>query len=343
MQPREYVINQIKHKGTDPVPFTIGFEDEMRDKLDAYYGGPGWDADLQPYMRIVAHADTLLRRPVGHEREVDAYGARWRLDKKLWSIENNLLTESSFKGYTFPELSVFTDPIYAQVEQAIARCKEPDGRFCYIDMGWGIYERGWMLRGFEDLLMDMICEPGFVQELLGRITDIYVGMIKACADIPADAFLFGDDWGDQRGVIMGPELWRKFIKPCWKRVYDEVHKQGKFVMSHSCGSIHDILEDAIEIGLDVYESVQPEPDKMDSFQLKKEFGDRLTFWGCLGTQSIIPFGTPDEIRAHMRRLSQEVGRDGGFILAPTKPLQPDTPVENAVAIIEELRSAHMPR
>jgi uroporphyrinogen decarboxylase len=80
--------------------------------------------------------------------------------------------------------------------------------------------------------------------------------------------------------------------------------------------------------------VQPEAADMDSFELKKKYGDKITFWGCLGSQSIIPFGTPEQITEHVARLCKEVGKNGGYILAPSKPLQPETPIANAVAIIE---------
>lgn len=92
-------------------------------------------------------------------------------------------------------------------------------------------------------------------------------MVAQCADIPADAIMFGDDWGDQRGVILGPERWREFFKPRWATIYDTVHAQGKVVISHCCGSIADIMPDVIEIGLDVLESVQPEATGMNPYQL----------------------------------------------------------------------------
>jgi uroporphyrinogen decarboxylase len=105
-------------------------------------------------------------------------------------------------------------------------------------------------------------------------------------------------------------------------------------MSHSCGSVVEIIPDLVEIGLDVLESVQPEAAGMNPYELKKKFGKNITFWGCLGSQSTIPRGTPDEIRAEVRHLKKAMGVGGGYILAPAKPLQPETPVANAVAIVE---------
>ena len=109
-------------------------------------------------------------------------------------------------------------------------------------------------------------------------------------------------------------------------------------MSHSCGSVADIIPDLIEIGLDVLESVQPEAAGMNPYDLKKRFGSKITFWGCLGSQSTIHMGSPESIHAEVRKLSAEMSKNGGYILAPAKPLQPGTPTENAVAVVEALCS-----
>jgi uroporphyrinogen decarboxylase len=94
------------------------------------------------------------------------------------------------------------------------------------------------------------------------------------------------------------------------------------------------MPDIIEIGLDVLESVQPEARGMNPYELKKKWGDQITFWGCLGSQSTIPFGTSEQIHAEVRRLRREMGHGGGYILAPAKALQPGTPKANAVAVVE---------
>ena len=126
--------------------------------------------------------------------------------------------------------------------------------------------------------MDMADEPGFTAELIGQIGEYFLAMIKECAGLQADAYMFGDDWGDQRGLIMGPELWRKYIKPVQKTIYSAARTQGKYVMSHGCGNLSGIYADLIEIGLDVHESVQPEPEGMNPYLLKQKWGEDICFW-----------------------------------------------------------------
>jgi uroporphyrinogen decarboxylase len=117
--------------------------------------------------------------------------------------------------------------------------------------------------------------------MLDQLTEIYLAFVDYTCDLPIDGILFGDDWGDQRGIIIGADRWRKPIKPRWARIYDAVHRRGKIVTSHSCGSVEEIIPDLAEIGLDFLESVQPEAANMDPFELKRKHGDKITFWGCV--------------------------------------------------------------
>ena len=173
--------------------------------------------------------------------------------------------------------------------------RTPAQSFALASLGWGLFERSWNLRGFENLLMDVVAEPDFVEEAMDRLTALYLAFVDYTCELPIDGILFGDDWGDQRGVIIGARRWRKFLKPRWAKIYAAVHAHGKLVMAHSCGSVAEIMPDIIEIGMDVLESVQPEAAGMNPYELKRQWGDKITFWGCLGSQSVLPFGTPDEI------------------------------------------------
>ena len=334
MTPREVVLAQIHHEETARVPYTLAFEDEVGQRIDTHYGGPHWRERLTPYMVHVWAVETNPQTPIDDVLARDGYGGIWRMDRRPWHLETPPLARPSFEGYDFPKPEDFFRP--ESKAAAFSTCAQKKDSFLVGSLGWGLFERSWNLRGFENALMDAIAEPDFYQEMLDRLTELYLAFVEYTVELPIDGILFGDDWGDQRGVILGPERWRKFIKPRWAKIYEAVHAAGKIAMSHSCGSVAEIMPDIIEIGLDVLESVQPEAAGMNPYELKKNWGDRITFWGCLGCQSTVPRGTPEEIRNEVSKLRREMSRGGGYILAPAKPLQPETPTENAVALIEAL-------
>jgi uroporphyrinogen decarboxylase len=332
----------MKHIGNDGniVPYTLGFDcPVLQEKVNRYYGG-NWYEKVRQFIHYPFYVSTTREVPIEGKAHYsrDIFGSIWRTDQLPWHLETPVLPEPSFAGYKFPTLDDFIAPLEKiNLKQHAKEANEKNPHlFRVISMGWGIFEQTWRIRGFEDTMCDIAAEEEFYGELVEKLADLYVGMVEYCADVEADAFLFGDDWGSQNGIIIGPHKWRKFIKPAWKRVYDKVHEQGKYAISHSCGSVYEIIPDAIEIGLDMLESVQPEAYGMNPFALKKEFGDKIGFWGTLGSQSVIPFWKPDEIKEHIRRLKKEMNVNGGYILAPAKPFQPETPVENVVAIIEVL-------
>ena len=333
-KPRDIVLAQIRHQECAEVPYTVSFEDSVGARLDAYYGGRDWRGRLTPYVVGVGAVDTDPKVPIDDVYVRDGYGGIWRQDVRPWHLEKPPLPEPSFDGYDFPKAEAFFRPEWKAA--AIKTCQEKKDSFLVGNLGWGLFERSWNLRGFENILMDSIAEPDFFAEALDRLMNLYLQFVDYTADLPIDGILFGDDWGDQRGVTLGPDRWREFLKPRWAKIYEAVHRQGKIVMTHSCGSVADIIPDLIDIGLDVLESVQPEAANMNPYELKRRFGDQITFWGCLGSQSTIPFGTPATIRTEISKLRTEMGKGGGYILAPAKPLQPETPTENAVAIIEAL-------
>jgi uroporphyrinogen decarboxylase len=206
--------------------------------------------------------------------------------------------------------------------------------FLVAGYSFGVQDRAWIIRGYESFLMDAAGNPDFFGELIRRVADHQMEIVERLLVLPVDAIMFGDDWGYQNGVLLGGERWRRFIKPHVARVYARIHQAGKIAVTHSCGSVAEIIPDLIEIGLDVLESVQPEAAGMNPYELKRRYGSHLTFWGGLGSQSVIQFGTPDEIKAEVGRLCREMGRGGGYILSTAKGFQPGTPMANAVAFIE---------
>jgi uroporphyrinogen decarboxylase len=337
MDSREIITRRLNHLGTEITPYTVEFEPLLYQRLTEYYKDENWEKKkLRQFTCCHLTVDTIQMRTVDAHYSRDAYGALWRMDRKPWHLEKPPLDEPAFDGYDFPSADKFVNPVLADKPEAIQKYEADHERYRIIAMGWGVFEMTWRIRGFENALTDMLTDEEFYAELARKLTDNYVAMLKACEDVPADAYLFGDDWGDQRGIIVGKERWRKFIKPCWERIYREVHRQGKKVVHHSCGSIADIYDDLAEIGMDCHESVQPEASGMAPEVIKEKWGNKMSFWGCLGSQGILHFGSPAEITAEIKRLHRLFKDDGGYVLAPAKPLTDEMELDKAVAVIETL-------
>lgn len=332
MRPRDIVLDQIHHQETEPVPCTLDFCKEVGARLDTKYGDKTWRDKLVPYISRCGGICKSTKKQIDDAHHQDAFGTVWRTDANAPSVVQPALSSPTFEGYSFPIADTFLDS--AAKDKVKKSIEKSSNSFTIVNPGMCLWQ-SWYLRGFENTLMDCVSEEKFYMELLERFTDLTVTLIQECADIPADAIMMGDDWGDQRGVIIGPERWRRFYKPLYAKIFESIHKQGKVAIMHCCGSPAAIMGDIVEIGLDVLESVQPEAADMNPYTLKEKWGDKITFWGGLGSQSTIPFGTPQEVRQEIRRLRREMGRGGGYILAPAKPLQPDTPTENAAVIFEE--------
>ena len=334
MTPRELVAAQIDHQETDPIPYSLAIDGSIEEQLDEHYGSKDWRERIVTYINGIGHQDNTIKKPLKEGYEQDVFGTVWRIDRLPFHLETPGMPEPTFEGYEFPSLDLFlaqTDQRKADAMKVLA--DKPD-YYTTISMGWGLFEQMWGIRGFENALMDVVVNEEFVEELLDRLTELYLAFVAAWADVPADAIMFGDDWGDQRGVLIGPDRWRKLFKPRWAKIYDATHATGKKVISHCCGSVREIMDDIVEIGLDVLESCQPEPAGMNPYELKKHWGDKITFWGCLGSQSTLQFGSPEQIGAEVAKLRRRMGKGGGYILEPAKALQPGTPLENAVAVFE---------
>lgn len=337
MTAREIVKKRFNHEPTEITPYSVSFEPLLYKKLTDYYGDDQWETEkLRRFTCCYLNADTVLMEKIDHKYSKDGYGALWDMSRLPWHLQENPLKEPVIDLSVFPKPDKFVANILSQKENAVRLYEADREHYRIINMGWGIFEHSWRMRGFENALTDMLAEPDFYAEMTRLITGIYIDMLTACEDVPADAYLFGDDWGEQRGVIMGPPNWRKFIKPCWARIYKEVHRQNKIAIQHSCGSIADIYGDLAEIGMDCHESVQPEAFGMEPSGLQKKWGDRISFWGCLGNQSTLYSGTPDDIRKEILRLDGIFKEKGGYLLAPAKPLPDEMPVEKAVSVVETL-------
>ena len=337
MSLRGRVEAQIGHHETDFIPFAkLAFEGDVAERLDARYGGTGWRRVVDGLNHVHDVTDDAPLRewrepsPRDATHRTDLFGSVWRTDSRPWHLARPALAEPSLSGYRFPGTEQFFPPDWdRQASRAIERWR---GHYLVAGAGAGFFERAWVMRGFAEALADSAAEPRFYESLLDGLADLEAGILSRLLGLPVQGILFADDWADQRGILLGRERWRRFILHRQAALYDAVRRSGKQVLSHCCGNVREIVPDLIEAGLEVLQSIQPEA--MDPYALKKEFGAALCLWGGLGSQRMIPFGAPKEIRGEVSRLCAEMGRGGGYILGTAKSLQPETPTENAAAVVE---------
>jgi uroporphyrinogen decarboxylase len=197
-----------------------------------------------------------------------------------------------------------------------------------------VFEHSWYLRGFEELMIDMLKAPRIAHWLFDRTAALQRLAAARFARAGVDIVILGDDIAGQEGMLMNLSLWREFLKPHLAATVRAL-KQARpetFVFYHSDGNVEAVIPELIEVGVEILNPLQPEC--MDPAAVKLKYGDRLSFWGSVSVQRTMPFGTPDEVRSEVASRIRTVGRSGGLILAPAHVLGPETPWANIVAFFE---------
>ncbi|MHB8972265.1 MAG: uroporphyrinogen decarboxylase family protein [Pirellulaceae bacterium] len=330
MTKRDVIRIVLEGKRPPYVPWSMGFTKEAREKLLAYYGCPDIEEPLGNHL-LKLGSDIGFFEELGDCRVQDVFGVVWdrSVDKDIGNVEGHVLPAPTQAGYSFPDP---LDPrFFADISSKIARF--PD-RFRVFQIGFSLYERAWTMRGMENLAIDFLDHPTFVHDLLTTIADYNIRQVQQALKYDIDAVYFGDDWGQQHGLQMGPTIWRTFILPQLRRMYATVREAGKFVMIHSCGDVDELFEDLVAAGVNCFNPFQPEV--MDIWSLLPAYRGRLAFHGGLSTQKTLPFGTSDEVRSETRRLIT-LGRDGGYIFAPAHDVEGDVSLENLLAAIETVQ------
>ena len=333
MTRREAVIRAFRHEETGMVPFHAEFTAQENDKIVRYTGDPDFYSGYGGYLHYMQYWGYPKEKSDRPEHFTDDFGVTWNregADKDIGVIDEPVIYE--------PDISLYPQPFLNESRirsECVRLIETKEDMFCFAGIGFSMFERLWSYTGMEDALAYMISDPGFVHLLLDRILEFNLRVLDILCEYPFDGIYFGDDWGQQRGMIMGPRLWREFLKPRMAEMYSKVKRSGKFVIQHSCGDIQEVFPDLIEIGLDCYQTVQPEI--YDLKTIKSLYGDRLSFWGGISTQRDLPVKTPGELRKLVRDTWSVMGNGGGYILAPTHAVPQDVPPENVLAMLDEFR------
>jgi uroporphyrinogen decarboxylase len=239
---------------------------------------------------------------------------------------------AEIENYPLRDLSGWDD---AEMAPAV-RAAHADGKVAVSWIGH-IYETAWQIRGYEPFLLDMLERPAWAECLLERLAEQNRVKALAAARAGADLLHCGDDIANQNAMMFHPDLWRRMMLPRWRGIWEQAKRVNPrtVILYHSDGNILDVVTDLADAGVDILNPLQPEC--LDVDEVHRRVGGRVSFNGCMGTQSTMPWGSPDDVRARVREIIDKYGRDGGLIVAPTHVLEPEVPLANIDALAAACR------
>ena len=327
------MLRALRREPVDRLPTQSNYTGAMGRLLAEYFG----IAVAELPERLGNH---LLRVDIDHCRrtntdgsiEFDWWGAGWDTRTEgYWHAFAPLKESLDLDRYAWP------DPHDAAILGTAERTISQDGanQFIAPNLGICLFERAWSLRGFDALLMDMVERTEWVEELLDRITEIQLTLARRFVAAGVAGGYFGDDYGAQRAMLFSPRLWRRLIKPRLAKLFGVFADAGLPVILHSDGDIRAILPDLVEIGLTTLNPVQPEV--LDHTWLQREYGGKLSFYGGVSTQGVLPAGTTEEVRAATLACARTLAPQGtGLLLGASHRMQSDIPARNVEAMLDAI-------
>jgi uroporphyrinogen decarboxylase len=318
----------------DRLPVQVNHTGAMAAKLAAHFGCPTaqLDEELDNHLLRIDLDCPPRFSPDGKVR-YDWWGAGWGTETEgYWHAVAPLSASTDLAAYSWPDPNAVS--LLGAAERAIA-CDKGQ-RFVITNFGFALFERAWSLRGFDQLLIDMVERPTWVEELLERITEIQVKLARRFVLLGADGGYFGDDYGAQRSLLFAPRVWSQMIKPRLARMFAVFREGGLPVILHSDGDIWPVLADLVDIGLVCLNPVQPEV--LEHRRLYREFGKHLAFYGGISTQEVLPRAGPAQVRQATCACMRELAPNGtALVIGPSHRMQSDIPVENIVAMLEAMK------
>lgn len=328
---KERLRHALCHEAVDRIPSQINFTQALGERMAAHFGST--IADLPAHLN-----NHLIRVDVNHTARFSDDGSA-RYD--WWGVgfdtgeEGYFVRDAPLASSKDLDRIIWPDPDAPNLLDNAAQIIEQDQgqHFILPNFGWALFERAWSLRGFDTFLTDMALDPAFAGELLDRITAIQLTLIQRFLDLGVDGVYFGDDYGAQKSTLMSPRMWRTLIKPRLAQLFAPVRAAGLPILMHSDGEIAPILPDLVEIGLTTLNPVQPEV--IDHAWLRQNFAGKLAFYGGVSTQTVLPYGTPEEVRAAVQQAASVLAPDGtGLLIAPSHRMMLDIPMENIEALLD---------
>lgn len=348
MNSKERVLAAIKRVEPDRVPVDLWALSPVTDSLRAYFGvgdDEGARRALGVDLRSVWPAyvgPPLLTYDDG------SWNDWWGLHKKMIGPFEEVVKPPLGEAQTLADVEAhpWPDPDWFDYDGLRPACETLAEYMLVIrDPGPNatcVLRLAMFLRGMEQFMMDLVVSPNLAQAIIEQVEAFYLELnrriLEAVGDL-TDVYFIADDVGVQDGLMISPRMFRKFIRPSLERFIAQAKRYGQKVMYHTCGAVRRLIPDFIEMGVDVLNPIQVSAKGMEPAGLKRDFGNVLCFHGALDIQTVLSQGTPDRIRDEVKRLCDILGPGGGFILAPTNNVMPETSVENIMALYDTVKTA----
>lgn len=342
---RENLLNVLRRKDFKYIPYNLMLCNKLKKDLEDEKGVVDYVGYFNLPVEFIGISPTKKKQDYSkyyEDKTKYSFEDEWGVRHMLGSIEHftrmihplkEANTIDEIKSYPFPD--TLADYRWEQMNQSVKNIHKSDRTSVF--GGIQIFETAWYLRGLEQLLVDMYSDSEIAIELLKRVTSQQVEFSKKAAATGVDIIVFGDDVGSQKGMMISPQMWREWLKPTMEAAIKAAKQINPNVLAyyHSDGDVYEIIEDLIEIGVDILNPVQPEC--MDPIQVKEEFGDRISLWGTIGTQTTMPFGNKSDVENVVRDMINNVGYNGGLLIAPSHLLEPEVPLDNIFAFIKSVK------
>ncbi|NLF01072.1 MAG: hypothetical protein GX601_08865 [Anaerolineales bacterium] len=338
MNAKQRVHAALRRERVDRVPIFMWFHPDTAQWLGRFLGIPSeWVGEaFGNDVRQAWVGNNYAMEGITHEAEgqthVDDWGIEWVRVGAFNQIRRYPLQHTSPQDLVRYEYPYARIPALLETMRPVMAASAD--HFVGCDVSPCLFEMVCRLRGMGEALLDLAAAPDVATAMLAQAGAFSLRLAEeACSQFALDWLWTGDDVGGQQAMMMSPRFWRQMIRPHLARIFEVGKAGGLWVAYHSCGAIRPIIPDLIEMGLDVLNPVQVHCPGMDPLSLKAEFGRRLTFMGGVDTQRLLPYGSASEVQRETERLLAGMTADGGgYILAASHTVPPETPVENILAL-----------
>lgn len=263
--------------------------------------------------------------PFGIKWYRGAYESKFAVDEATEAPLRNATHTSDILNHPFPRPEDFDfSPLIQEAE------KNSD-RIIVGGLWTGIMGDSYRMYGFERFLMDSALNPKMIHTLIDKVTDVYLELNHSYFETlkgKLDVWFFGNDFGSQMGLIMSPQMWYEYFFHNISKLCKLANSYGIVTMMHSCGGISSIIPYLIEAGVQILDPIQITAKGMNPAELKQNFGNNLIFHGGIDTQQILPYGSAFDVEQETKRLTEILGKNGGYILASSQVLNNDVSIEN---------------